>query len=244
MVFISTYNSGLNTNDKLFISWVGPRGIVAAGIASLFGLKLVNLHVDDAELITPLVFMIVLGTVLLNATSARFVAKILKVFLKKSNGVLIVGAGEFSRIIAKYLSDNNRHVVLVDANEDNIKKAAKLGIDVIHEDVFSDNLENNIELTDIGYLMALTPNKDVNNHCISKFKEQFGEHGSFRLITSEERYDANLNPKEGLFSHTDDFVKLAEIVRENPQIHDLMRCQYGRIRWILRPVWHTDTTLK
>jgi len=219
-VFLSTINSSLKTKEKLFISWVGPRGIVAAGIASLFGLKLVNLGVKNAEFITPLVFMIVLGTVLLNATTARFVAKLLGVFLKKSNGVLIVGAGEFSRIIAKYLSDNNRHVVLVDSNFEHIQKAKELGIEAIHEDVFSDELENNIELTDIGYLMALTPNLEVNNHCIDRFRERFGEHGSFRLITTEEKNDHKLNPEEGLFSHTDDFVKLADIVRENQQIHE------------------------
>ncbi len=220
-VFLSTINSTLKTNEKLFISWVGPRGIVAAGIASLFGLKLVNLNVVGAELITPLVFMIVLGTVLLNATTARFIAKLFGVFLKKSNGVLIVGAGEFSRIIAKYLDQNNRHVVLVDSNQDNVKIAKELGLEALVEDVFSEELENNIELTDIGYLMALTPNPKVNNHCIEKFKEQFGEYGSFRLITPEERYDSHNNPKEGLFSQTDDFVKLAEIVRLYPDIHEI-----------------------
>src|SRR5690606_12339194 len=30
-VFLSTYNSSLQFNEKVFISWVGPRGIVAAG---------------------------------------------------------------------------------------------------------------------------------------------------------------------------------------------------------------------
>ena len=66
-VFLSTVNSTLKFNEKLFISWVGPRGIVAAGIASLFGLKLASKGVPGAEYITPLVFVIVLGTVLLNA---------------------------------------------------------------------------------------------------------------------------------------------------------------------------------
>ena len=61
-VFLSTYGSTLKTNEKLFISWVGPRGIVAAGIASLFGIKLASKGVVDAEYITPLVFVIVLGT--------------------------------------------------------------------------------------------------------------------------------------------------------------------------------------
>ena len=86
-VLLSTYNSTLSLKEKIFISWVGPRGIVAAGIASLFGITLVNKGVKDSEFITPLVFMIVMGTVLLNATTARFIAKSLGVFLKKSNGI-------------------------------------------------------------------------------------------------------------------------------------------------------------
>jgi len=220
-VFLSTYKSSLKTNEKLFISWVGPRGIVAAGIASLFGLKLVNLGIKDSELITPLVFMIVLGTVLLNATTARLMSKILGVFLKKSNGVLIVGAGEFSRIIAKYLDQNNRHVVLVDSNAENVKEAEKLGLEALNVNIFSEELENNIELNDIGYLMALTANADINARCIKKFKDQFGEHGNFRVITTEESIDPKNNPAEGLFSHTDDFVKLAEIVRKHPKIHEI-----------------------
>ena len=91
-VFISAQGSTLRTNEKMFISWVGPRGIVAAGIASLFGSKLRAGGVEGAEYITPLVFMIVLGTVLLNATTARLFARISGVFLSKSEGILIIKA--------------------------------------------------------------------------------------------------------------------------------------------------------
>ncbi|MFV0541404.1 MAG: cation:proton antiporter, partial [Aestuariibaculum sp.] len=91
-VFLSTTKSNLSLNEKLFVSWVGPRGIVAAGIASLFGSKLIKQGVEDAQYITPLVFMIVLGTVILNATTARLFAKLVGVFLKRSEGILIVGA--------------------------------------------------------------------------------------------------------------------------------------------------------
>ena len=57
-VFASAQGSSLKLKEKLFISWVGPRGIVAAGIASLFGGKLVKEGVEGAEYITPLVFML------------------------------------------------------------------------------------------------------------------------------------------------------------------------------------------
>jgi len=220
-VFLSTYGSTLKFNEKLFISWVGPRGIVAAGIASLFGLKLAKNGIVGADYITPLVFMIVLGTVLLNATTARFFAKAIGVFLKKSEGILIVGASDFSRLIAEYLFNNNRHVVLIDSNSGNIEKAKALGLEAIEANVYSDTLTDNIELNGVGYLMALTGNKDINNYVIEKFSKQFGENGSFRLISSEEKNDHENSPIEGLFSHTDDYAKLNSVVRKFPSIHEV-----------------------
>jgi Trk K+ transport system NAD-binding subunit len=221
-VFLSTYNSSLKLNEKIFISWVGPRGIVAAGIASLFGLKLAKNGVAGAEYITPLVFMIVLGTVLLNATTARLFSKIVGVFLIKSEGILIVGASKLSRLIADYLTKNDRHVVLIDSNESNIQKAKKLGLEAITANIYSETLTDNIELNDVGYLMALTGNTDINSYVIDKFKKQFGENGSFRLISPDEKNDNENNPVEGLFSHSDDFAKLNDIVRQFPQIHEIM----------------------
>ena len=220
-VFLSSIRSGFTFQEKLFISWVGPRGIVAAGIASLFGLKLARQGVPGAEYITPLVFMVVLGTVLLNATTARYVASMLGVFLKDSKGILIIGASSISRLIAKYLQDNERHVVLIDSNPDNIRKAKELDIEAIEESVYSDDLLNNIELNDIGYIMAMTGNSDINKTAINKFSRQFGEKGSFRVISSDEMNNPETNPEEGLFSHTDDYIKLTEVSRRFPTIHEV-----------------------
>jgi len=220
-VFLSTYNSSLKLNERLFISWVGPRGIVAAGIASLFGLKLAKEGIPGAEYITPLVFMIVLGTVLLNATTARFVAKIVGVFLKQSNGILIIGATKASRLIGDYLEKNDRHVVLIDNNQTNILKAKELGLEAINSNIYSDSLEDNIELSDVGYLIALTGNSDINTFAINKFGKDFGENGAFRLVTREELSDPNHTPKQGIFLQTDDFISLAEVTRKYPAIHEI-----------------------
>lgn len=220
-VFLSTQGSTLKLNEKLFISWVGPRGIVAAGIASLFGSKLLIKGEAGAEYITPLVFMIVLGTVILNATTARLFAKLVGVFLKKSNGILIVGASKVSRILGGYLQKNDRHVVLIDNNQTNVDKAKSIGLEAISANIYSDTLTDNIELNDVGYLMALTGNSDINKYAINKFTKHFGENGAFRLITDDEMNDPENNPKEGLFSHTDDFIKLTETVRQYPAIHEI-----------------------
>ena len=221
-VFLSTHKSKLKTNEKLFISWVGPRGIVAAGIASLFGSKLLKQGVEGAEYITPLVFMIVLGTVLLNATTARAFSKMVSVFLKSSDGILIVGASQFSRMIAKYLSDNGRRVVLIDSNPDHIAKAKNMDLESIESNIYDEDISENIELNDIGYLMALTGSSVVNDYALSKFSNVFGEQAYYRLISTEEMKNPQDNPAIGLFSHTDDYINLSEVVRDYPQINEVI----------------------
>lgn len=220
-VFLSSINSNLNIREKLFISWVGPRGIVAAGIASLFGLELMKQGVKSAELITPLVFMIVLGTVLLNATTARPFAKLVGVFQKDLKGILIIGSSSFSRMIAKYLKENQREVVIVDNNASNVKLAKNMGIQAINANIYSDDLSENLELSDMGFLMALTGNAAVNQKAIENFSNQFGEKGTYRIISSEEMRDPNLNLKQTLFSHTDDYIKLVNLARKHPEINEL-----------------------
>jgi len=222
-VFSSTINSDLSTSEKTFISWIGPRGIVAAGIASLFGIKLTNDGIPGAEYITPLVFMVVMGTVLLVALTARPLASILGVIQKASNGIFIVGANQAARFIAKFLSDNGRHVVLVDKNSTNVSKARDMGLTAFEADIFSDDLEDNYELLDMGYLMALTGSSEVNRYACHQFGKNFGENGTFRLISPEEL--ASGTPyleEEGLFSYTDDYINLSEVVRDYPMMHELV----------------------
>ena len=220
-VLLSTQGSGLKTKERLFIGWVGPRGIVAAGIASLFGSKLVARGEVGAEFITPLVFTVVLGTVLLNATTARPFAKMIGVFLKSSDGILMVGASKVSRVIAQYLLKNNRHVVLIDNNPINIDKAKAQGLEAFTANIYSDNIVDNLELTDVGYLLAMTANPEINQFVVEKFQHPFGENGSFRIADADELNLAEISEKTGLFSHTDDFVRMLDAVRKSPIIHEM-----------------------
>ncbi len=231
-VFASTKNSNLKTNEKLFISWVGPRGIVAAGIASLFGIKLTMQGVENANYITPLVFMIVMGTVLLNATTARLFARLTGVLLKKSEGILIIGSSLPARLIATYLKDNGRRVVLIDSNPNHIASAKKDNLEALKCDIYSEDLLENIELNDIGYIMALTGSNTINKYAIDKLGPYFGEEGALRLISSAEMLDPSNNPENILFSQTDDFINISEVVRDYPSINEVeitSKEQYSKI---------------
>ena len=221
-VFLSTYKSNLKFKEKLFISWVGPRGIVAAGIASLFGSKLLKQGVEGAEYITPLVFMIVLGTVLLNATTARLFAKIVGVFLKNSDGILIVGASKASRLIASYLQNSGKRVVLIDANTSFIEHSNNQGLEAYVVNIYDDDLTDNIELNDIGYLIALSGSDAVNKFAVKNFATTFGEHGSFRLISADEVKSQDFEFKNQFFTPKDDYINLSEAVRDFPNLYEII----------------------
>jgi NhaP-type Na+/H+ or K+/H+ antiporter len=219
-VLLSSQGSNLKWNEKLFIGWVGPRGIVAAGIASLFGSKLLVKGEPGAEYITPLVFVIVLGTVLLNATTARMVAKWVGVMLRVSKGILIVGASEPSRLIAKYLQNNGRHVVLLDNNPAHIEKATQDGLEALETNIFTDTLQDNIELNDVGFLFGFTGNNDINNYVINTLGKDFGEHGTYRLMSGQELLQQRPNSENHLFSTDFDFNRLVEVTHRFPEIHE------------------------
>jgi len=221
-VLASTTGSELSLPEKLYIGWLGPRGIVAAGIASVFGLRLEEIGFPGAEYIVPLVFMVVLGTVLLNATTAKIFAKWSGVMLDESNGILIVGANPAARLIAKYLQSNDRHVVLVDSSVANINAARKDGLEATVANIYNDALQERLELSDIGYLYAMTASTEVNNFAVRRYAKLFGENGAYRLIASSElNLDAAALPEKGIITYKDDYLNFSEAVRDYPEVHEL-----------------------
>ena len=255
-VFWSLSTSDLTWRDKAFVSWVGPRGIVAAGVASLFGIELAEQNVAYAEYITPLVFLIVLGTVLLNATLAGFLARKLKVSLPRGSGVLIFGASEGSRQLAHSLKDSGRKVVLVSSNRAEVDIAEENNLTAIQSQLNFDDLESKLDLTDIGYILALTGNDEDNFYLLNNLRSRKGIRGAYRLVTRKE-IQAQRYSREALFGHyvsylllnraarnfgtvnaiellrPEDLPTLLEQLREERAVPLYLRCtEYGDITFI------------
>ena len=240
-VLLSTTGSDLSLSEKLYVGWLGPRGIVAAGIASVFGLRLAEIGFPGAEYIVPLVFMVVLGTVLLNATTAKPFAKWGGVMLDSSNGILIVGANAAARLMAKYLQNNGRHVVLVDSNRHNVAAAVKEGLEASTANVYTDTLEDRLELSDIGYIYAMTGSTEVNNFAVRRYRKLFGENGAHRLISpSELKLDRSALPEAGFISYTDDYLDLNNAVRDYPEVHELDVNSQDDLRRAIHELERTD----
>lgn len=222
-VLLSTWNSGLNWREKAFISWVGPKGIVAAAVASLFSLDLIKdgTYVDprEAELLLPLVFLIIVGTVVLQGSSAKYLASILKVKRDEPNGILLVGANELARKVGSLMKSSGAYVLLVDTSPPSIREAKKSGLRALEANILSEQIFNEIDLSKIGKLVAMTSNAGLNDSACTWFEKEMGETNVFRLASKEESENANLPlPKNVVFNSRVDFVTLVQLMRDNNSI--------------------------
>ncbi len=102
---LASLGSGLTWRERALIGWVAPRGIVAASVSALFALRLDALGVTGAEALVPLVFILIIGTVVFQSATARPLAKWLKVAEPEPRGLLIFGSDPVARAIGKVLSE-------------------------------------------------------------------------------------------------------------------------------------------
>lgn len=180
-VFISTFFSELKFKEKLFISLLYPRGIVAAAIASIFAMHLTEAGFASAETLLPYTFIVIVGTVLVYGLGSPIVARLLKLSEPNPQGVLVVGGNAWAINIAKAIEDEGFNVVLTDTNRFNIYSARLEGIKSYHSSIVSENITRKIDLAGIGRIIALTPNDGVNSLASLHFAEIFGSSEVYQL---------------------------------------------------------------
>ncbi|MBN1565428.1 MAG: cation:proton antiporter, partial [Anaerolineae bacterium] len=73
-VYLSTIGSTLSWQERVFMAWIAPRGIVAVAVASLFALELHEAGSANYEMLVPLTFLVVVGTVAIYGLTAQRVA--------------------------------------------------------------------------------------------------------------------------------------------------------------------------
>ncbi len=189
-IFISAYKSKLMLREKLFLSWVAPRGIVAAAVASLFAetLKNSSAFAQQAEFIESLTFLIIAGTVFFQGATARLVGKLLKVVEPDPNGVIIIGANLAARHLAKALVTVGIDVVLIDSNSHLISLAKKENIAAETANAISPDTIEEFETASYGKLLAFTPNEKVNVLACQLWAHEFGRNNVFRVDVEAGEY--------------------------------------------------------
>jgi CPA1 family monovalent cation:H+ antiporter len=217
-VAVSTFGSTLSWRERAMIAWIGPRGIVAAAISAIFALKLEQLGFEQASLLVPLAFAVIIGTVVFQSATAGWVARLLRVAEPEPNGVLIVGANVVAREVGKALSKAGFTVLLADSYWQNVRLARMEGLRTYYGSPVSKHADTNLDLVGLGRLLALSPQPELNALASINYKVDFGTSRVYALQTEREK-DAPENlqmapPHAGytLFSKDVTYTRLARMI--------------------------------
>jgi len=180
-VFLSCPGSRLSGREKLFLSWMAPRGIVAAAVASIFSIRLADAGLERAEELVPVTFFFIIGTVAIYGLTAVPVARALGVSFPDPQGILFVGATPLARMIGRVLQQEGVPVLLMDTNRANLMSARMEELPTHYGNALSEHALEHLELIGIGRMLAVTPNPEVNSLAAQHFSEMFGRSEVYRL---------------------------------------------------------------
>jgi NhaP-type Na+/H+ or K+/H+ antiporter/mannitol/fructose-specific phosphotransferase system IIA component (Ntr-type) len=179
-ILVSTFRSDLSMREKLFLSWVAPRGIVAASMASLFALRLSENPSYDSSFLEVFTYSVIAGTVLFQGFTAKLVGGWLGVLEPKHTGWLIVGAHPLACRVASFIEANGRSAVLIDLNGRHLAQAKRQGLTTVCANVLTCRQSDHPELYGMGNVLAITTNKDLNSMACARWHEELTEPTCYR----------------------------------------------------------------
>jgi len=180
-VYVSTLGSKLSWKERAFLSWMAPRGIVAAAVASIFAIRLADAGMPRAEELVPVTFFFIIGTVAIYGLTATPVARGLGVSSPNPQGILFAGATPLVRAIARVLQKEDVSVLLLDTNRANLMKARMEELPTHYGSALSEHTIEQLELPGIGRLLAMTPNGEINSLAAMHFREVFSKSEIYQL---------------------------------------------------------------
>lgn len=180
-VLASTMRSSLSWKERIFLSWMAPRGIVAASIASVFAASMLEAGYEDAAGMVPLTFLVIAVTVLVYGTTSGLLARKLGIATPDPQGLVIAGAHPLACRIAEALKEYKIPSVLIDSNFRNVTAARQQGLRAHFGDLLATHTVDDLNLAEMGRLVAMTPNDQVNCLSALHFAEVFGRQGVFQL---------------------------------------------------------------
>ena len=223
-VFLSAPGSGLNWRELTMLSWIAPRGIVAAAVSALFALKMESFGLPNSELLVPMVFLVIIATVVIQSLTSKSVAKLLDVRAPYPNGYLIFGGGRFARMLAKDLMDKDVPVRIADTNWDAIREARMENIPTYYGNPISEHASLTMDLSTTGKVLVLSPYRQLNPLVTYHFEHVLGEGTVLGLSDGAQEGRASHRVSEGyakkleLFSENATYSRLASLVAKGASI--------------------------
>jgi hypothetical protein len=180
-IMLATSGSDMLFEDRILLGWIAPRGIVAAATAGLMGPRMVAAGYTDANVLLPLVFLVIFASVFLHGSSIGWLARRLGLASKERDSVLIVGASPWSIELARTLESIKIKVMVADNSWHNLRPARLAGLSVFFGEILSEFAEESVEISHIQAVLAATSNDAYNALVCTTVAPEIGRDKVFQL---------------------------------------------------------------
>ncbi|MBC8322230.1 MAG: cation:proton antiporter [Candidatus Marinimicrobia bacterium] len=184
-IYIGAFNSSLSNKQKILLSWIAPRGIVAAAVASYFAIELEKHGMDGSQL-RAMVFLLIAVTVLSAGLTGGLVAKLLGLKRESDKGWVILGANAVGRALANSLKNGGEDVIIIDANPSLCRLAENEGLKVIYGNALEESILLRSEIDIRKGAIGLSENEEVNMLFAKRAKEEGKVSETFICIKRED----------------------------------------------------------
>ncbi len=193
-IWLATFGSGLSAAERALAAWVAPRGIVAAAVAGVAGLKLQSAGYQGAELIVPCVFAVIAATMVLHGFTLRPLARRLKLTLSDAPGLAILGASDWTTDMAACLNQAGIPALLIDSYPGALDAARTAGTPVLQAELLSDSGMEALDGRAVDYLICTTPDAIYNGTVCARLAPELGRERVFQVSPGARR----LNERRGM----------------------------------------------
>ncbi|MFZ1743007.1 MAG: sodium:proton antiporter [Pontixanthobacter sp.] len=193
-ILLSLLFSSVPWNERLFLAWIAPRGIVLVAISGLFALRLSELGYADGNILIGLSFAVVVVTIVAHGFTIDRVARWLKVKGDSRPGLIIVGSTPWTVALAEQMKALATPVMVVDPSWQRLGIARKKGLPYYHGEILNEATEHNLDLTPFQVLVAATENEAYNALVCNEFAHEIGRDSVYQLGESTREDDKHALP--------------------------------------------------
>ncbi|QDH15763.1 cation:proton antiporter [Oecophyllibacter saccharovorans] len=188
-IFLTTIGTNMTWQERVFVGWIAPRGIVAAAVAGAAGLKLSAVGYPSADMIMPAVFALIAATMICNGFTLGPLARLLHLSQSTEHALAIVGANPWSIDLAACLNREGVPVLLVDNRAHALFPALQKGIPVLKAELLSEYGQESLEERPVDYLVAVTRDCFYNGVVCAHLAPHLGRQRVYQVSPGVARLD-------------------------------------------------------